>query len=368
MKILHVSSSTVFGGNEIQLLEIIPELENLNVSNIVLLKSGSYLESECLQRKINFIAFEKFKKYSFNSIKYFKSLLKEVNPDIIHFHTSDFLTIYVFTDFLYNLNTPTVYSRKSMIKSESFIGKIRYNYKNLNAIICVSENVKNNLKEKLTYKNKDKLNVIYDCVPLKKLAETTDENLRETYKISDDVFIIGNIANHNKAKDLQTFVKIVDYVVNEKKINNLFFVQIGEFSNLTESLVAFVNEKKINNHIVFTGRKSNAYRYNNQFDIFLMCSEREGGPTVLLEAMYVNKPIVATNVGIVPELIKNKVNGYISEPKDYVSMANNIIELISNEEIRKNIVIGNSDVINKNNCSSNIALKTLNLYNKLLQK
>src|SRR5690554_2135421 len=105
-----------------------------------------------------------------------------------------------------------------------------------------------------------------------------------------------------------------------------------------------------------------AYRFNHQFDIFLMTSEREGGPTALLEAMYVEKPIVSTNVGIVPEIIKNGENGYISDVKDYVDLAKNIQSLVIDPEKRGNIVKGNKELIMKNNSSQVISQKTFQLY------
>src|SRR5690606_40186848 len=112
---------------------------------------------------------------------------------------------------------------------------------------------------------------------------------------------------------------------------------------------------------VFTDKMYKAYRFNHQFDVFLMTSEREGGPTSVLEAMYLEKPIVSTNVGIVPEIIKNGENGYVSDVKDYISLAKNIQTLVMDSDKRKSIVKGNKDLIIKNNSSQVTAQKTLQL-------
>src|SRR5690606_26209842 len=122
MTVLHISGSTVWGGNEQQLVSLIPEQEALGIKNIVLLKKDSFLEKECKNRNISYIQAKKTKKNKFTFYKYFRNLIQELKPDIIHFHTSDFLTVYVITDKLYNLKTPTVYIRKSMINSKSFVG------------------------------------------------------------------------------------------------------------------------------------------------------------------------------------------------------------------------------------------------------
>lgn len=362
MKILHISGARSWGGNEQQLMDLIPELEKLNASNIVFGVANSPLEKECKERKIPFIVCKDKKLNKFSNYKFLKQLVKEHKPDAIHLHTSDSLTVYTISDLLYGLKTPTVFSKKGMGGSSSILSKFKYNYKNVSATICISEKVRKEFSEILTKKNREKLVVIYDAVSNSILEEKTHLNLREKYKIPAESLIIGNIANHNRAKDLMIMVETADYLINLLGTKNVFFVQIGQFTELTAELQNKVKEKKLENHFVFTDKIPQAYRFNHQFDIFVMTSEREGGPTSVLEAMYLEKPIVSTNVGIVPEIIKNGENGYVSDVKDYISLAKNIQTLVMDSEKRRNIVKGNKELIIKNNSSLVIAQKTLQLY------
>src|SRR5690606_14581453 len=166
MKILHISSAKGWGGNEQQMINVIPELEKLGVNNVVLLLEGSRLEQECKKLNINYVITEKTKKNKISVYTYFRKLIKENNPDIIHLHTSDFLNVFAITDFFYNLNVPAIYSRKSIFKTSSLIGRFKYNYKNLSALICVSEKVKSSFAKKLNKRSEKKMRVIYDCVPI----------------------------------------------------------------------------------------------------------------------------------------------------------------------------------------------------------
>jgi glycosyltransferase involved in cell wall biosynthesis len=88
----------------------------------------------------------------------------------------------------------------------------------------------------------------------------------------------------------------------------------------------------IQDDVRFTGRvhwPQIYYVLSNIVDICVSASLSENFPFYLLECMAAKKPIVATNVGGVPEMIVDGINGYLVPPKDPVSMANLILRLIN---------------------------------------
>lgn len=367
MKVVHVSGAKSWGGNEQQLIDLIPELEKLNASNIVFGVGNSPLDKECRKKNIPFVVCKKSKLNKFSNYKFLKQVINEHKPDILHLHTSDSLTLYTISDLLYRLKTPIVFSKKGMGGSSSILSKFKYNYKNISSIICISERVRKEFSQILIQKNRNKLVVIYDAVAVSILGQKADFDLREKFDIPDSSLIIGSIANHTRAKDLDTLIDAADYLINRLNVKNVFFVQIGEFSKLTEGFKKRIDEKNINNQFIFTDKLYQAYRFNQQFDVFVTTSEREGGPTSALEAMFFEKPVVSTNVGILSEVIKNGENGYISEVRDYVGLAENIKTLTLDPEKRKNIVKGNKSLIMKNNSADVIAKKTLQLYKDIIK-
>lgn len=72
-------------------------------------------------------------------------------------------------------------------------------------------------------------------------------------------------------------------------------------------------------------------------DIFIMSSISEGCPTVLLEAMYFGKPIIATGVGGIPEMIENNKTGVLVPPQDPGLLADAIVDLAADEEKRTHL-------------------------------
>ena len=68
--------------------------------------------------------------------------------------------------------------------------------------------------------------------------------LRDQFKIDSSKKIIGNIGNHIRAKNLETFVETINQIINIKKRTDLFFIQIGTFTDRTEHLMDKIKELK----------------------------------------------------------------------------------------------------------------------------
>jgi len=367
MKILHVSGAGSWGGNEQQLVTIVPEMNKLNVKNIVFCVKDSVLHKKCEELNIETIATKNNKLNKFENYRYLKQLVKTVKPDLIHLHTSDSLTVFTISDLLFSLKVKAVFSKKGMGSASSILSKFKYNYKNIAALACVSERVKRDFAKILTPVNQAKEVVVHDCVAFSILNEPPlPINLKEQYGLAGK-YIVGNIANHTMAKDLFTLVEVANHIVNTLGRKDVAFVQIGEHKKLTPDILALVKERNLDQYFTFTGKMSNAYNLNLQFDCFLMTSEREGGPTSVLEAMLMRTPVVSTNVGIVPEVIANGVNGFISDVKDHESLAVNVLTVLDNKELQDTFTDISYNTIAQNYTSEMIAKRTVALYQQILK-
>jgi glycosyltransferase involved in cell wall biosynthesis len=366
MKVLHISGARGWGGNEQQMVDLIPELSKLGVANIVFGVENSLLQKECLKKGVDFVVAKKKKLNKLANYRYLKTVIQEIKPDIVHLHTSDSLTVFTISDLLFRLKVKAVFSKKGMGSSSSILSKFKYNYSGLNSIFCVSKNVEKDFSKILAQKNKFKIIVIHDCVSLNILDSYSNLNFRDKFSLDKNDVIVGNIANHTRAKDLETFIDTADYIVNSLRQKNIRFVQVGEFSNLTNELKLKVVEKKLDGYLFFTDKVKNAYALNNQFDVFLMTSQREGGPTSVLEAMLIGVPVVTTNVGVLPEIIVDGENGFMSSVKDYKDLANKLMLLIFNQSLKDKFIEKNKVKIAKEFNSTSIAKETYLAYQNII--
>tara|TARA_B110000027_G_C16063439_1_gene275632 strand:- start:146 stop:1048 length:903 start_codon:yes stop_codon:yes gene_type:complete len=155
------------------------------------------------------------------------------------------------------------------------------------------------------------------------------ESLRE-------LIVIGTIANINKIKGLETFIRAGSFL--NKKFKNLHFIIIGEvFSNQSKyfnSLRELCKKMNLSN-IDFVNNCSDVRPLLQRFDIFTITSLSETGPMTLWEAMSMEKAIVSTDVGDVKKFVKDDINGYIVNIGDADNLAKKITKLIISPEIRK---------------------------------
>lgn len=366
MKILHISGARSWGGNEQQLVYSIQELNKVGVESFIFGVKNFELHQYALKHDIKFISCKDEKLNKIKNYFYLKVVVKKINPDLIHLHTSDSVTVYTVSDLLFNLKTPTVFSKKGISRKVSFLSKYKYNYKGLNKILCVSKVVENHFKDVLYKNNHYKLCVVYDGVKVEKTNKKCVTSIRDEYNLPKNSILIGNIANHNGAKDLSTFVKTLHVLVNEKKLENIHFIQIGAFTRETIVLKELVKDYQLEEHLTFTNFLEDASLFIPQFDVFLMTSKREGGPTSVLEAFYKKVPVVSTKVGVVCEAIENGVNGFVTKVSDYNSLAEKIELLYNNESLMNSFKEISYEKFLKMFTTEKLGINTYKVYKEVL--
>lgn len=135
-------------------------------------------------------------------------------------------------------------------------------------------------------------------------------------------------------KDFNTLFKALSKVITAYPDVKLRIV--GGKGGAYPTLKKLARDLKIENNVVFEGlvplsRLKDLY---NQCDIFVLPSLHEGFPTVCAEAQACEKPVVSTNVASMPEVIENMKSGILVSPRDPEELADAIIKLLENKEIR----------------------------------
>ena len=368
MKILHLSHAMVWGGNEQQLIDLIPELENLNTNNIIFCFKESAINKYCLKNKIKQISIPKKSTYSISLALRLNRIIEDYSIDIIHMHTSNSVGTFLLFQIIFNKEIGSVFSKKGISDSSSFLSKIKYNFKRIDQFICVSKAVKKNFSKVLSKKNKLKLNIVYDGINLNRLKITPLLNIKKEFNLDDKTFIIGSIANHSRAKDLNTLINAIHYLTNNLKETNIFCVQIGNHTNLTNRYTNNIKKLRISKFIKMIGYKNNASSYLTQFNCFCISSIREGLPLSILESFYYKTPVISTSAGGIPEVISDGKNGSLIKIKDYKNLAKKIKEMMYSDDIQNKFSKNGLLTLRKNFTNEICALNTLKVYNKVMRK
>jgi glycosyltransferase involved in cell wall biosynthesis len=102
-------------------------------------------------------------------------------------------------------------------------------------------------------------------------------------------------------------------------------------------VVRKLNELGIADKFIFTGHRDDVFRLIAAMDISVLCTHREGFPLSILELMAMRKPVVATAVGGIPEVVEHGVTGLLHQHENSKELADAIIHLIENPEEAKRI-------------------------------
>ncbi len=151
--------------------------------------------------------------------------------------------------------------------------------------------------------------------------------LRQEFQVSDTDVLIGAIGRLVWQKGFEYFIQAIPDLI--QALPKSRFVLIGD-GRLRRDLENLAKDLKIRDHILFTGQRTDIRDIFTALDIFVVPSVLEGFPIVTLEAMAMEKPIVATAIDGITEQITDGREGILVPPRNTADLARAIIKITSN--------------------------------------
>ncbi len=247
------------------------------------------------------------------------------------------------------------------------------------AIIATSNHQFTDLVIKYKVAPKNKVSVIelgIDNAFLNTSSVEAPKNFIEKYHIDDDTIAIGIIARIVRVKNFSLFVKVAKTILNKTNKKVKFFV-VGD-GYLKEEVQQELTANKINwsdsehsiasTSVIFTSWISHIGDILSALDIVILTSHNEGTGLSLAESQYCGKPVVATNVGGVPDTLIDGETGFLVEPSNADAFAEKLLVLIEDKDLR--LEMGKkAKVFAKNKFSKQTETENLKqLYFKLMQE
>jgi glycosyltransferase involved in cell wall biosynthesis len=175
--------------------------------------------------------------------------------------------------------------------------------------------------------------LIFDVVPdCSSRLKADAENVRSLRKQFGEGFIVGHIGELDDShKGQLQIISIAKRLAG--KVPGVTFVMVGsgKDSELLE------REAKDLPNVIFSGQVNNVGDYLAAFDAFLYPSRHEGFGSILLDALVFGLPIIASNVGGIPELIDDGKNGFLCELDDSDALSEAVLKLNQNPDLRESI-------------------------------
>jgi glycosyltransferase involved in cell wall biosynthesis len=178
---------------------------------------------------------------------------------------------------------------------------------------------------------REKITIVNEGVDVDRIVKLPAANVHAELYLPTHAPIVGNVAALVPHKGQQHLIDAAAIVV--KQVPDVRFVILGE-GELREKLERQIKDKHLERHVFLAGFRANALELTKGFDIFVMSSVSEGMCTALVDAMAASKPAVATAAGGIPEVMQDGVTGFLTQPRDHVTMANKLVLLLKDPALR----------------------------------
>lgn len=184
---------------------------------------------------------------------------------------------------------------------------------------------------------------------------------RKGFGISDDDLIVCMVARLHRQKGVSDFINAIDMInKNGYKVTGIV-VGDGPLMDETSMLI-----NKLNAKVTLAGFHRDVFPFIKAADIFVLSSLWEGFGLSIIEAMSLAKPVVATSVGGIPEIVENGVTGILSPPGDAVRLAEGIITLINRPDLRRKMGDAGKERVGRLFTSEVMSREYQGIYSKVL--
>lgn len=287
------------------------------------------------------------------AIKEVRTLIKKYNPDIVYAHSSKAGAIARVADIglknhcLYNPHGWAFNMRCSAKKKAIYTAIEKIAAPFCDKIICISDAEKQSALDKKICRE-DKLQVIFNGVDIESYeGGVHGEIKREELGIPEDAFVAGMVGRISPQKAPDVFVRMAKQV--KDKVPKAHFIIVGN-GNQENEIRKYAMDNGFSDSLHITGWVDNPMSYVELFDVACLLSRWEGFGLALPEYMMAGKPIVASRVDAIPNIIRDGENGLLVEVDDAVGASEAVLRIYREDGLRNRLVAqGIEDVHNKFN-------------------
>ena len=329
-KILYLNHAAYIGGAEIALLNLLTYLDRTRFQPVVLAPEAEFAQKlkEIEVRWIPIPVLDGLNRYTLpnflRTLPSLRSLLLAEQPDLLHANTN-FSSEYAGV-LARLLSIPTI----GHIRDIEPLGRMgRWTIRQNTRLIAISEAVKQYLISELM--PEQRIVRVYDGVDLHQYQPTL--SLRNERQQSE--LILGIVGQIGERKGYRFLLEAFHSLVQTYPALKLWIIgkePAHSQERYTEQLRREVQQKQLEKQVTFWGFQADIPGMLAQLDIVVVPSLQEPFGKIVIEAMAMQKPVVATNVGGIPEIVMDEHTGLLVPPQDAWALCQALERLLLNRE------------------------------------
>ncbi len=317
MSFLFMDTEPVWRGGQDQLFTLLRGLSARGHCLHLLCHPGTLLEERA--RDIGITVHPLSVKREVGPISFLRILatLARVRPEILGFNTPKAILIGSLASRIIPVKARIIFRRVNFPLRKNLVTRLKYNW-GIHCIVTVSESIRQQLQADGVPGSR--IRTIYEGIDLSPFSKPEPAKSRPR----GEPMVVGSVAHFSAEKGLLYLVEAAA-LIPEVHLR-MRFVLVGDGA-CRGDLEARVREHGLEDSFHFAGFQKKPIPYLSSFDCFVLPSLSEGLSSSILSAMAASLPVIATNVGGIPELVHHEENGLLVPPADPVALAQAIERL-----------------------------------------
>ena len=290
-------------------------------------------------------------------------LLKELRPDVVHAHDPHGVAMAAIA-----LSMSTLPTRPRLIASRRVDFHLRgsalsrWKYRQVDCFICASEAIRTMLVGDGVAKRRTV--TVHEGIDLARVKAAPPAELHQELWLPHDAPIVGNVAALVPHKGQKYLIGAVARLLRDEPDTRVVIAGEGE---LQAALVQQIRHHHLEKHVILAGFRPDILSLHKAFDVFVLSSVTEGLGTSLLDAMACARPVVATSVGGIPEVVVDGETGFLVPPRDPEALAAAIGRLISDRGLREKMGAAGLARVQSAFSAEHMVRNTLRVYERVVR-
>jgi glycosyltransferase involved in cell wall biosynthesis len=371
IRLLAIIESRIISGPAKNLIDFVPLARSLGIETIVATflrgESENFFTQSLKDLSIPVLGVSEEGPYDLSAIRKLKRLVSKVKPDLFQTHA-------VKSHFLTRLSgiSPSIpwiafhhgYTSTSW-RTGLYNELDRWSLKAAAQVVTVSRAS----LEQLRTKGVDikKIRVIHNAVPADCRGETVDTShvraLRASLGIPAEQKVILSIGRLSKEKDQAS---LVDALSELRGSFSPHLVIVGDGPE-RKAIMERVRILGLTNRVTVTGLQDHVRHFYSLADVVVISSRSEGSPNVLLEALALGVPIIATAVGGIPEMVNHGEHALLVQHGNRRQMADSIARILAERDVAQSLVENGKMLVHTKFSTASRARTLSDMYKEILE-
>ncbi len=368
VNVLHIIHSLSWGGAENQVVTLAPALCNSRYTiHVCCLRREGVQASKLRSRGVQVVALNMRLRYWPIAVYRLIRLIRKLKPKIVHTHMSD---VCVWGAVVGRLaGVPVIVTTEVGMspwkrRHHMLLDRVANHFND--KMIAVSEQIcQHQIRNQVV--SPDKVVVIPNAVDIQRFdGQKSQGQLKLQLGVDHSSWLVGTVARLAQPKRLDHLLKAARLVCDIAPKAQFIIVGDGPLRDQLERQAIQLDLAP--DHLRFLGNLQHITDFLMALDIFALSSETEGIPVAMLEAMAASRPVVATQVGGIPQVIKDRHNGLLVPPHDPNGLAQAILTLMEDSALRRSVALEGYRTVSARFSTDAVCQQIVALYDDLLEK